>query len=134
MSSAWYQALMATAPRICGRRLLPFSLGHRFILRQRGSPYVCGGVAGWEDLLLAVQLCSRTFADCRSWLAGGARPRLLTLWAARWSRSDFAVADGDFRRYVDKFTRVPGHGGSPDGARRLSAPSEWHFALAVMRL
>lgn len=44
----------------CGRRLYPFCLKYRVYLNALGSPIVCGGTIGPEDLLVAVQVCSES--------------------------------------------------------------------------
>jgi hypothetical protein len=93
MRDAFFQALMVTPPVVCGRRLLPYSIGHEYVLRRVGSPFIVGGDPRREDVLTAIAVCSRTMAENRALLAlGGVEARGLYGWAVRWSRFDVGTA------------------------------------------
>lgn len=130
--SPWFQAVMVTPPRICGRRLRPYSIGHEMILSEIASPYVCGGEATARDTMLALQVCSRTVDDCREWLrSGGPSSRRLEWWAMRWARH-MATAGESFRVYLADYGNLPAIVQTGEGERARLAGSPWWHMVRIM--
>ena len=55
------QAALAASPKICGRYLRPFSLGHLLYLIRENSPFVFVGTPLPQDVFEAVWICSSTW-------------------------------------------------------------------------
>jgi hypothetical protein len=126
-ASPWFQALMVTPPTICGVQLRPFSIGHEMILSELASPYAVGGPVTDADLLLALQLCSRTVAECREFMAGHRSG--LAWWSWKWTRRGLATAHKSFRTYLDDYGNLPALVQTADGStRHLDASPYWHMA------
>lgn len=60
MASAFERQLTLTPPRVLGRRLHPFTLGHAHLLETAKSPFMGGGAGRVDaaDLILAVWICA----------------------------------------------------------------------------
>ena len=125
-ASAWFQALFVAPPTICGVRLRPYSIGHERILIEIGSPYAIGGEPGDADLLAALQVCGRTFAECRQMFAGGPTRRLRR-WGDRWTRHGLATAHKSFQTYLSDYQRAPVHEQTGDEVA-CKADIYWHYA------
>jgi hypothetical protein len=130
MADVWLQALLASPPVICGRRLLPFSLAHALLLRKLGSPYACGGPERPEDLLTALEICSRPVAALPGFLARPPSPRYLRRHARRWA-GHLTVAGASFRTYLGDFLVAPARFDSVTGAP-IRSPVEWYLAGLLM--
>lgn len=66
--------------RILGVRVRKFSLWHITVLKTLQSPYMCQGLAGWNDLRIAVGVCRLGYRDSRirkPYLV----PTLIWIWA-----------------------------------------------------
>ena len=102
MESCFTRALWATPPRILGKQLAPFSLGHAILLHSIGSPYLSRREAGLPDLLTALFLCSLEYAAAVDAVIH--KQATIAKDAKRWgkavTRKDFARADTDLRQYV----------------------------------
>lgn len=136
MRDVWFQALMLTSPRICGRALLPFSIAHRYILRALGNPYAYSDTpATAGDLLNAVAICSRTWEQNRALLFGGQPWRAALAWEWYWmqrlSRS-FDTADASFRQYLADYCTVPAHDNGNAKDAKIGAPIEFHLVRVLM--
>jgi len=123
--SPWFQALVVAPPVICGRALLPYSIGHELILSELGNVYVRGGGDNRYDLLMALQICSRTVTAFRDWRAAGLPGWRGYCW--RWRRADLATAESSFRAYLDNYNRLPALV-SKGNVRKLDASPYWHMA------
>ena len=136
MRDVWFQALMLTSPRMCGRALRPFSIAHRYILRALGNPYAYTDVpATVSDLLNAVAVCSRTWEQNRAALFGG-RPWAQDsawdwYWRQRLARS-FETADASMRQYMADYCAVPAHDNGTAKDAKIGAPVEFHLVRVLM--
>jgi len=63
MQQAYINAFLKVCPKIYGRQLLPFSLGHCFLLDMLESPFIHGGKIVLDDLVLASFICSKSFEE-----------------------------------------------------------------------
>lgn len=130
MRDLWLQAAMAQPPTICGRRLLPFSIAHEYLLKALDSPYIVGGRVQRADVLLAVDVCSRSWAENAARLFGAIPPAAgWRAWARRWRRLD--IADRSLRRYMQDFSASPEHWDAGPG-EELRGPWEWHLVRVLM--
>lgn len=125
----WTQSLLVSPPVLCGRRLLPFSLGHAVILRSISSPYAYVNVgSALSDVLTAIQICSRTTGQNRAALYGGKMPVISWVaWSMRWRGVKFDVVDASFRTYLADFTRQADRHPPKKRGRDLAAPVEFHL-------
>ena len=134
MRDLFFQSIMAQPPVICGRRLLPFSIAHEYILKRIESPYIVGGPVTKQDVLAAIDICAHGWQDNAARLFGGVPPvASWRTWARRWRRVPLSTADRSLRRYMDDYSAVPEHwsaGGDGDGVR---APWEFHLARILMQ-
>lgn len=64
--AAYNQAAIPEPHTILGLRLLPFSIGHRRLLRAIGNAFVCGGDVTYDDLVTAVLICAQTYQGARA--------------------------------------------------------------------
>jgi len=102
------------------------------LLIETNSPYAYRDVqATDEDLLTAVQICSRTFAEGCDFLAGDMNARRLMCWARRWSKYGLATAHASFRTYLDDYQRVPLREDSEDANPSLKASPYWHLVRVL---
>lgn len=123
----WLHPLMPVTPKIFGRRLLPFSLGHSLLLRTGKNAYLCGQTPTMLDLRMAVAICSRNWQQCHGLLLNQGRLRWLALWSYFYNQANARQA---FEAYLDDgIVNVPDHW-QEEGAKNepLKAPIEWHLA------
>lgn len=138
----WFQSLMVTPPKIAGVRLLPYSLAHHAILSGLGSPYSIGGIPSRQDVLIAIQVCSKTWDQNRAWLDNnpadvtGVMGWLISLGRfslrrMRWTPFNWRAAHDDLMTYIEDYGRVPDHirsgDVSADDSAEIKAPYEWHI-------
>lgn len=132
MDSAYRAALLSRPSEALGRRLLPFSLGHSYLLEALGSPLVCGGGVSEDDIVVAAWVCSRTYQDalssirrmdmepaCRAWgEAVGA--------SVDWESEGEAIAD-----HMSKYAVAPRRWQS-EKSKGPRAPWQLSVATAMM--
>lgn len=114
--AAWFPGRV----RVCGRRLLPFTLGHLRLLECAESPYLAGGDVLPADLYAAVALIRLPWRVAR-WVLG--RPRALAVAAWRISlgagrRWDWREESEAFAEYIDDCLWTP-------DAYRHDAKDDW---------
>lgn len=132
MRDLFFQAIVCQPPVICGRRLLPFSVSHEYILKALESPYIIGGPVTKADVLLAIDVCAHTWQDNAARLFGGAPPvGLWRRWGRRWLRGKLSTADKSLRRYIEDYTACPEHWSGADGSE-IRAPWEFHLVRILM--
>lgn len=66
--AAYFLAAVPEPVRCLGRRLKPFSVGHRILLERFESAFVTGETPTIADLILSVALCSRSYDDALRFL------------------------------------------------------------------
>jgi len=110
MQPAYALALFADCPTILGYRLRPLSLGHSLILEATRNPFIADLRGDPEDLLLALSVCSRPFAECRQMLQAGTvgrGDRWRAFCAGLRSQRVWQRAQTEWVRYVDAHTAAP---------------------------
>jgi hypothetical protein len=125
-ASAYDKAAFPEPFIVLRTRLLPYSFGHHLLLNLIESPFVTGKDATYDDLAIAVVICSRPFAEARAFIHAHRR---LLWWALRcfeWSVSgklnplvwvgarkprviNLDAEAKEFRRYKDDGRHVPYH-------------------------
>ena len=134
MPSAYEKQLTLLPPRILGRQMNPFLLGHAHLLDIAESPFMRGGKITSDDLILAAYILrypdwSRARAAALAALRGRI-PR----WVRRWGRR--AVRDGiDFDSeaaalagYIEACTKPPRTAKRKD-AKPLATPTAATIAV-----
>lgn len=76
-----FEKLTPEPTTLLGLKLLPFSLGHLLLLHRVESAFVMGGRPEYEDLALAVFICSRTYEDALSGFSDPTLPEQMEQWA-----------------------------------------------------
>jgi hypothetical protein len=131
--AAWYPGRM----RICGRRLLPFTLGHLRLLECIESPYLAGGRATRADTFTAVAIAAMPWRVAR-WFVG--RPWWLSLAAWIVGRRDgidwvWKEESEAFERYIEDCQWTPEsyrkEGEKEDDASVFGYSSSFSLRLAV---
>lgn len=121
MPDAFFQAHYYTPPRIFGRRLLPFSVSHYYLLSTLGNAWLYGE-GKRAELFAAVLICSQTDAQNRLALFGGRLSVWRTAaWIWLWRKASLDVAGASFRQYIEDSTRTPDRwesDGDKSGARQ----------------
>jgi hypothetical protein len=131
---SWFQAQIVCPPIICGVQLLPFSIGHEYILRRLDNPYLVGGPRTRESLLECIQICSRNMAKNRTWFAEiGTRWGTIKLawWAFRLRKLNLTIAGESFCQYMMDYVECPDHWDPASdvsgGGKGSCAPWEYHL-------
>jgi len=145
MADVWFKSLFLDAPVIFGKRLLPFSLAHHFILRVFKNAYVVGGTPDDGDLLSAIHICSRTWEQNQATVLGKDSVLILRTWAWTCSRIGTTTAHESFLTYLKDFQDVPDHAEIIDvpainegetivelKACKVVAPTEFHLVHTLM--
>ena len=135
MQDRFFQSLMVEPPVICGRKLLPFSIAHEYILKSVESPYLVGGTVDRGSILQAIDICSRSWEENRTMMGIGYIPQIKTWrkWSRKWRRFDYAAAHKSFTAYLKNFTESPAHWTSDEAGEGIKAPTEFHLAYILMR-
>ena len=121
--------LLHTPPRVLGRQLLPFSLGHSLTLESINSPVLGSGPVQPGDLAIAVWVCSRRATE----LVRKFDPAAISAEFARWGRrTPPVVCETDlvlFRAYLAAFIAAPARWDAEGPRREMKAP--WQYTIAA---
>jgi hypothetical protein len=131
MRDAFFQALYySTPPRIFGRRVLPFSLSHSFLLSGLENGIVHASEGSRSDLLHAVWVCGM---DHKSNSANLLNPPLFRMmwFAALSKRYDYETERLKFMQYVSDFLEVPEHWQGESDGKGFRAPWQFHFVMTA---
>ena len=134
MSDVFFQALMLQPPRVLGTRLLPFCLGHEYILRRLGNRFVVGGdLPGFDDLLAGLWVCSHSFEECGRFLFGDAPAFPGTRRLRRRLRRDgFDAAFDAFEVYLADYNAAPERwAAAKPGTKVFKGPWELHIVRVL---
>lgn len=132
MLPAFANAFLVRPPSVLGVRLLPFSLGHAYILDATESPFAMHGEkpVGLSDLCMAVQVCSRPFRDALEFCMTGAGVDA-EVWATECAGANLADETATFCRYLGSYHTLPKRW-SKQGDKPARAPWMLQLAAAVM--
>jgi len=125
----FFKAVFVEPPRICGKRLRPFSLAHEYFLEHTGNSALCRGAIDADSLLTAIFVCSLTYSELKRHINS---PRMfrLGLWYLKWRFRNLDIAAESFLSYVDEYIDVPDHW-SEDREDSYSAPWQWHMVTVL---
>jgi len=109
MDTLFAQALVPKTFRCMGRDLLPLSVGHHALLDVLDSPFLSGQPVSRADLAVGVYVCSLPFREAQARLRD---EKTAAAECRAWGRSAGRTfnpvrAAGQFRRYVQHYTRMP---------------------------
>lgn len=114
---------------ILGVRLEAFKVGHKLLLQRLRSPFVVGGDGNAPELVQAVWICSRSYADAvRGLYRASFSERLsarLFSWATAWRAGDesFIQQQADaFTAYIAKAEKDVRNVSVKEGVPRTHAP------------
>jgi hypothetical protein len=124
---AFFDAMCQERPTVLKRRLLPFSIGHCFLLRALNSPYVCGGIRRAQDCILGVFICSRDWETNQRDLVHGEMDVKTAMGWGKETRDDDIRADIlAFGDYIGAGFRMP-KTYEFKGKHEAAAPFELHL-------
>lgn len=129
MHVGWIQAACYNPPTVLGRKLLPFSPFHALTLDAVDSPYMRGTAVDVHDLILAVYVCSRSWAD-RASIIG--EPEPIQTWGAEQDHADWLAEMAAFRLYFQESWTIPDKWETGDKAK-AKANGAYHLAVFGMR-
>jgi hypothetical protein len=107
MLAQYVQAFTGSPPEILHRRLIPFSVGHAYLLEAAGNgfaPTANGGSI--DDLVVAVQVCTRSFRDAVRFLQG-VEFFDADAWAKECADCSLEFEAEKFRAYTDAALTIP---------------------------
>lgn len=133
MNTRLLAALVAGRPRkVCGRLLMPFSIGHRCALHAAGSPFVTGvGSVEPGDIVHALRVCASPTP-----LSVAFEPTLRDRIAVEiYTRmpSKFAAALCEFREYIEDNTSGPELWGRDKKGESDNIDGALHTIAALVR-
>jgi len=123
---------------VLGRRLLPMTLWHMWLLRNMENPYAVGGIPQGDDLCEVVLVCSLT----RQQFAKAMRremTQLTELLVGRWfmlSEEEMQDQSDILHDYLEAQTDTVEFwedSNSDPVKDRLRCPPEWHLVLTLLR-
>lgn len=150
MTEPFYLAAIPEQWEILGLKLRPFSLGHVILLHRIGSPFLGeeSSRSAFDDLALAVLLCSETYENGLAILNEPHLPKLLNNWADRltgmnrWSVRhgfrkakpiEFAAPAIEFSDYIREHSKIPNYDFNPADFRELHCPEPQLVKVTLMR-
>lgn len=152
MTEAFYLAAIQDAWEILGVKLRPFSLGHVILLHRIESPFLVGWKAEsqptFDDLAVAVLICSCTYEEALEIIEGPALPSILRTWADRitgmnrwsvrigWNKAtpvDFPKAVIEFCDYIKEHSKIPNYEFNPGDFKDLHCPEVQVVKVSLMR-
>lgn len=136
MIDSWVKAMMATPPQICGRRLLPFSIGHYVLLREMENAILTGEEVKKGDLFAAIFICSKPYQDALR-IFVSKRPtlkeRLEWFWMRfKWGRKSLVTAWESFGVYMDDFIDSPRHANKSEKSRSIKSDAAFYMIACLM--
>lgn len=136
MIDCWVKAMMATPPQICGRRLLPFSIGHYLLLRETQSDILSRKDVKKGDLLAALYICSKSYQDCHRILILQ-NPTIIEkiewLWMRLvYGRKSLRIAFESFHVYLEDFLDFPRHDGKKNSGKPIKSDICFYMIAYLM--
>lgn len=103
--------------------MLPFSLGHRILLEQIESSFVCGVFPSFDDLISSAFICAHTWEENQKMLRSPFR-RLLTLKVWGWLAGKFNIPTAimALHKYIQDGNEFPEVREKPGEMRMLAMP------------
>lgn len=148
MIDPFYLAAIPEPRTILGLRLRPLSLGHIILLHRIESSYVCGGLAGFDDLSLSVLICASTYEEGLEHLNNPDLPREMRRWADKLTGMDrlsvrlgfrkptpidFDAKHAAFSGYIVNGSKVPNYHFNPGDFEEVGCPNVQLVKAGLMR-
>lgn len=152
MIEPFYLAAIPDAWEILGVKLRPFSLGHVILLHRTESPFIGAEpnpkIAPFDELALAVLLCSETYRNGLRIIDDPMLPKVLRQWGERltgqnrWTvrhwlkkakRIDLIKEATEFGQYIREHSKVPSYDFNPGDFREIHCPSAQMIKVTLMR-
>ena len=111
--TAYHMAAVPEPVTALGKKLLPYSLGHRLLLEREKSCFVNGGEISFADLVYAIFICSNTFDGAIKALQSPLTYWRIKFWgfcvflAVRFGGKNLAQSFAHFAEYVSAGSRPP---------------------------
>lgn len=121
-SSAYDKAAVPEPFRVLGETLCGYTLGHHLLLNLIQSPFISGGIPSYDDLALAVVICSRPYKEAKAfihspvlahalryfqWVVSGRLNPLCWLRLKKPRVIDLARESQEFVRYLADGKHIP---------------------------
>jgi hypothetical protein len=131
---AYHAAALPEPFTILGLRLKPYSLGHHLLLHRIESPFVSGVTPTYDDLALAVLICSQRFSDAWAmitsplirpilrWFEWKVSGRLNPFRLFRRRVVDLAIETAAFNRYKFSGEHIPYYAADPQATSSMPLP------------
>lgn len=135
LERVWARAAFPPQSTVLNLRLRPYSCGHELLLARAGSPLVNpGGKAEditWDDIFLAVLICSQDFSDGCAMMDRGHPGVALWAWKGvlKLNRKLSLTEEANkFAAYLHASTWTPDtNSGGGGTSRTLKAPRVWRM-------
>jgi len=100
--------MLLEPPKIFGRKLKPFSLGHAYILDVYESAYVGASMeSSAKELIFALWVCGHTYSDAMVRLRSGRFKWEMFCYGRRFREKYFNEASVILSDYIDSYTTTP---------------------------
>jgi len=130
---AAFERAAQTKPHLVFRLLLqPLTLGHHFLLREIGSPFLDGRDPNIYDLLTAVLVCALPHRKSRHVLRAWWLPLFFKLWAWRSRKLNAFHEYAAFKEYLEDNAIRPQTARRRGDYRESKAPSHWSALVTLM--
>lgn len=120
MQQFYADAFLSKPPIVFGRQLLPFTLGHWFLLLACNSPFVVGGKIKFSDLIFATWACSQPSGmphgdGMRSQILDNTFKTECEKWGQSFKNIGYTVHEEALREYFKVYMQFPPRGEYCDG-------------------
>jgi hypothetical protein len=129
MNIVWATAALYEPPEVLGKTLRGFSPFHALMLEAVQSPFMVGGDKSFDDLVIAVHICSHGWVDrfaIRSDMSA------VAAWGKSVTADSIAAARRDFNLYLAESWKMPSFWQSGENAA-MRANWIYHLAAFAMR-
>jgi hypothetical protein len=127
---SWVQAVGYAPPVVLGKQLQAFSAFHVLMLDAVASPFFRGGAPDTHDLLLAVHICSSTWASRASVVTDLSS---VTDWGQGQSKVDWPAEMRAFETYISESWLIPDKWETTGEREKAKANGAYHLAVFAMR-
>jgi len=129
MHIAWIQAAIYDPPEVLGQKLKLLSPYHVLMLDSIQSPFMVGGKYDLHDMVLAVHVCSTSWADRYSVFS---TPAALKRWGRKQGKCDWKIEAETFKLYLSESWTIP-ESWQGAGGGKAKANGAYHLAVFAMR-
>lgn len=129
--------MFAAPPKICGVRLLPFSIGHFIVLKSIDNAALSGGHPAKSELLLAILACSLSFNDCKRIIIhrnlGFFDAVRFAFMHLRWKGKNLVTAWESFGVYLEDHLDMPRHKMKAGSSKPIKSDIGFYMIAFLMR-